>query len=32
MVRMTHWDPGTLLDVQTPIGRRPARVRDSFWA
>lgn len=31
MVRMTHWDAGTELDVLTPSGRRRARVRADFW-
>lgn len=31
MVRMTHWDPGTELQVITPDGPRSARVRDGFW-
>ncbi|MEY8830784.1 dimethylsulfoniopropionate demethylase [Sedimentitalea sp. XS_ASV28] len=31
MVRMTHWDPGTGLDVETPDGLRRATVRESFW-
>ncbi len=31
MVRMTHWDAGTELMVDTPEGERPAVVRDEFW-
>jgi len=31
MVRMTHWDAGTELVVETPDGRRPATVNESFW-
>ena len=31
MVRMTHWDAGTELEIETPDGKRPARVRDKFW-
>lgn len=31
MVRMTHWDAGTQLHVQTPTGLMPAEVRESFW-
>ena len=31
MVRMTHWDAGTELTVDTPEGPRPASVRESFW-
>ena len=32
MVRMTHWDPGTRLQVETPEGLRDVTVRESFWA
>jgi dimethylsulfoniopropionate demethylase len=31
MVRMTHWDEGTELDVVTPDGVRAVTVRDLFW-
>ena len=31
MVRMTHWDPGTELEVETPEGMRRATVQDGFW-
>jgi dimethylsulfoniopropionate demethylase len=31
MVRMTHWDAGTQLRVQTPEGPLPAEVREKFW-
>jgi dimethylsulfoniopropionate demethylase len=31
MVRMTHWEAGTALTVQTPAGDRPAMVRQGFW-
>ena len=31
MVRMTHWDAGTELTVDTPEGPRPATVHESFW-
>lgn len=31
MVRMTHWDPGTVLQVDTPDGPMDATVRESFW-
>lgn len=31
MVRMTHWDPGTEVTVETPDGPREAEVRESFW-
>ncbi|MEM6902685.1 MAG: dimethylsulfoniopropionate demethylase [Pseudomonadota bacterium] len=32
MIRMTHWDAGTKLTVQTPTGDQDALVRESFWA
>ncbi|TCL09524.1 dimethylsulfoniopropionate demethylase [Shimia isoporae] len=32
MIRMTHWDVGTELDVLTPDGVRPATVYEAFWA
>ncbi|MCC0034402.1 MAG: dimethylsulfoniopropionate demethylase [Hoeflea sp.] len=32
MVRMTHWDEGTELTVETPTGPRPARIHETFWA
>jgi dimethylsulfoniopropionate demethylase len=32
MVKMTHWDAGTRLTVETPTGPREAEVRESFWA
>lgn len=32
MVRMTHWDAGTRLTVETPEGLRPATVQGTFWA
>ncbi|GAB5505416.1 MAG: glycine cleavage system aminomethyltransferase GcvT [Rhizobiaceae bacterium] len=32
MVRMTHWDDGTELTVETPTGLQPAKVRENFWA
>ena len=32
MVRMTHWDDGTTLVVDTPDGPRDAVVRETFWA
>ncbi|MCR9126972.1 MAG: dimethylsulfoniopropionate demethylase [Rhodobacteraceae bacterium] len=32
MVRMTHWDAGTRLEVITPEGIRKAVVRGGFWA
>jgi len=32
MVRMTHWDAGTALRVETPEGARDAVVREAFWA
>ncbi|OUS37716.1 dimethylsulfoniopropionate demethylase [Rhodobacterales bacterium 56_14_T64] len=31
LVRMTHWDEGTKLEVETPDGMRAATVRDKFW-
>ncbi len=31
MVRMTHWDTGTILDVRTPDGERAATVQAGFW-
>jgi len=31
MVRMTHWDAGTTLQVETPDGMRDATVMDKFW-
>ena len=31
MVRMTHWDPGTMLEVETPDGHRDATVQEEFW-
>ncbi|UWQ52303.1 dimethylsulfoniopropionate demethylase [Leisingera caerulea] len=31
MIRMTHWDAGTKLEVETPDGMRTATVRDTFW-
>lgn len=31
MVRMTHWDDGTTLQVETPQGMRDATVHENFW-
>ena len=31
MVRMTHWNPGTRLTVDTPDGPREAVVQEQFW-
>ena len=31
MVRMTHWDTGTELDVVTPTGIQPVTVWETFW-
>ena len=31
MVRMTHWDPGTRLQVATLDGTRQAVVNETFW-
>ncbi len=32
MVKMTHWDQGTALRVETTDGPRDAVVRETFWA
>ena len=32
MVRMTHWDDGTKVVVNTPEGPRDATVHEKFWA
>ncbi len=31
MVRMTHWDAGSELDVVTPTGIQPVTVWETFW-
>jgi dimethylsulfoniopropionate demethylase len=31
MVRMTHWDAGTQIEVETPLGMRNAVVEENFW-
>lgn len=31
MVRMTHWDAGTEIEVETPEGLRRATVQEQFW-
>jgi len=31
MVRMTHWDPGTVVEVGAPDGVRAATVQEDFW-
>ncbi len=31
MVRMTHWDEGTALEVHTQDGPRAATVHEKFW-
>mgnify|MGYP001793355945 FL=1 len=31
MVRMTHWDAGTKVEVETPDGMRDATVLEQFW-
>jgi dimethylsulfoniopropionate demethylase len=31
MIRMTHWDDGNEIKVQTPDGIRDATVHESFW-
>lgn len=32
MVRMTHWDPGTRLEIELPGETRTGIVRETFWA
>ncbi|WP_170463785.1 dimethylsulfoniopropionate demethylase [Ruegeria arenilitoris] len=31
MVKLSHWEPGTRVEVETPDGLRGATVRDKFW-
>lgn len=31
MVKMTHWDPGTSMVVETPAGPRDAVIQENFW-
>ncbi len=31
MVRMTHWDAGTTVTIETPDGTREAEVLEEFW-
>ncbi|WP_170418959.1 dimethylsulfoniopropionate demethylase [Ruegeria arenilitoris] len=31
MLRLSHWDPGTQVEVETPSGMRTAIVQDKFW-
>jgi len=31
MLLLSHWDPGTVIEVETTEGLRRAVVRDSFW-
>lgn len=31
MIRMTHWDADTVIEVETPDGMRAATVRETFW-
>ena len=31
MLRLSHWDAGTKLEVETPEGMRTATVRDRYW-
>lgn len=31
MIRLSHWEPGTELDVETPDGTRRAQVKAHFW-
>lgn len=32
MIRLSHWDAGTRIEVETPEGMRGATVREAFWA
>lgn len=32
MVRMTHWEPGTTMTVETQDGTRTATVQEKFWS
>jgi len=29
---MTHWDAGTIVQVEAPDGSRKAQVHETFWA
>lgn len=31
MIRMTHWDAGTSVEVESPDGMRRATIREKFW-
>ncbi|WP_282118483.1 dimethylsulfoniopropionate demethylase [Ruegeria atlantica] len=31
MVKLSHWEPGTRIEIETPDGMRGASVRDKFW-
>ncbi|RBW56035.1 dimethylsulfoniopropionate demethylase [Ruegeria sp. A3M17] len=31
MVKLSHWEPGTRIEIETPDGMRGATVRDKFW-
>jgi len=31
MIKMTHWDAGTRVEVETPDGMRAATVHEKFW-
>ncbi|EEX10896.1 aminomethyltransferase [Ruegeria lacuscaerulensis ITI-1157] len=31
MLRLSHWDPGTRVEVETPDGMRDAVVQEKFW-
>ena len=31
MLRLSHWEPGTRIEVETPDGMRGAVVQDGFW-
>ncbi len=31
MLRLSHWDPGARVEVETPSGMRGAVVQDKFW-
>ncbi len=32
MVRMTHWDPGPEITVETTAGVQPGVVQEKFWS
>ncbi len=32
MMRLSHWNPGTAIEVETPDGMRRATVRAAFWS